>query len=102
MEKYLEVLFRLVTLLIRVNVKFILKVSKCILDIIDINDRDSTPARLLLMKAVPLRGARTEEKWMWGGEGEAEQGRERKQQSGCKINEKKRVNFKKVPRNEVQ
>lgn len=58
MEKYLEALFRLVTLLIRVNVKFILKVSKCILDGIDVNDRDSTPARLLLMEAVPLRGGR--------------------------------------------
>lgn len=55
LEKYLEALFRLVTLLIRVNVKFIFKVSKCIIDIIDVNDRDSTPARLLLMGGLPIK-----------------------------------------------
>lgn len=45
------------------------------------------------MEAVPLRGGRTKEKWVWGGEGEAEERRERKQQPGCKINEKKMSYF---------
>lgn len=63
LEKHLDALFRLVTLLIRVNVKFIFKVLKCIIDITDVNGRDSTPARLLLMGGLPIK-ERTREKQM--------------------------------------